>query len=140
MGVSVQHLSVRECWELLALAPVGRVGVLVDSGPEIFPVNHLVYEDSVVFRTDPGTKLSGLTRSPAVCFEVDDLNTADRTAWSVLVKGRARELLPPTALHRLAELPWDCWELETEKTHWIRIVPEEITGRRIDRIERSALQ
>lgn len=134
MGAWVQHLNEQECWRLLARSPVGRVGVLIDSAPEIYPVNHLVYDDTIVFRTDPGAKLRGLTRSPMVCFEVDELDTANRTAWSVLVKGRAREIDPPTPLHRLAELPWDCWELGP-KDHWIRIVAAEITGRRIERLE-----
>lgn len=52
----LEHLSTPECWRLLAQSPVGRVGVLVDSAPEIYPVNHVVDEQTVVFRTDPGSK------------------------------------------------------------------------------------
>ena len=37
----MEHLSLRECWELLESTPVGRIGVLVDSAPEIYPVNHV---------------------------------------------------------------------------------------------------
>jgi len=46
-----------ECWKLLSGTPVGRVGVLVDSAPEIYPVNFVVDEETIVFRTDPGNKL-----------------------------------------------------------------------------------
>ena len=67
----LEHLSLRECWDLLSSTPVGRVGVLVDSAPEIYPVNHAVDGQTIVFRTERGGKLRGLDRSPSVCFEVD---------------------------------------------------------------------
>ena len=67
----MEHLSQRECWDLLASTPVGRIGVLVDSAPEIYPVNHAVDGQTIVFRTERGEKLRGLDRSPSVCFEVD---------------------------------------------------------------------
>ena len=81
-----------ECWQLLSHRPVGRIGVLVDSAPEIYPVNFAVDEETIVFRTDPGSKLRGLDRSPSVCFEVDSIDVDDHTGWSVLVKGRAVEV------------------------------------------------
>lgn len=128
----LEHLSTPECWKLLSLHPVGRVGVLVDSAPEIYPVNHFVDDHTIVFRTDPGSKLRGLDRSPSVCFEADGLNLDDQTGWSVLVKGRAAELTAAEELRRAAGLPLRFWALG-EKMHWIRITPNEVTGRRIHR-------
>jgi uncharacterized protein len=128
----VEYLSTAECWTLLSLHPVGRIGVLVDSAPEIYPVNHVVDERSIVFRTDAGGKLRGLERSPAVCYEADGLNLDDRTAWSVLVKGRAVEVTSPAELERLAGLPLRFWA-PGGKPHWVRIVAREVTGRRIHR-------
>lgn len=46
---------------------MGRVGVLVDSAPEIYPVNHVVDRQTIVFRTDTGSKLGGLDRSSSPC-------------------------------------------------------------------------
>jgi uncharacterized protein len=126
----MEHLSLARCWELLASQPVGRIGVLYDSAPEIYPVNHVVDQDTVVFRTDPGTKLAGLGRSPAVCYEVDGIDPGTATGWSVLVKGRAVEVHDPDELRRLAGLPLQHWVLG-DKAHWVRIVPTEVTGRRI---------
>ena len=126
----LEHLSPSECWRLLSLHPVGRIGVLVDSAPEIYPVNHVVDDESIVFRTDPGSKLRGLTRSPSICFEADGLNLENRTGWSVLVKGRATEVDDAAGLHAIKDLPLKFWALG-EKAHWIRISPHEITGRRI---------
>lgn len=33
----LEHVNPIECWRLLASTPIGRVGVLVDSAPEIYP-------------------------------------------------------------------------------------------------------
>ncbi len=126
----LEHISPTECWSLVAGTPVGRIGVLNDSAPEIYPVNHVVDRDTIVFRTDPGSKLRGLLRSPAVCYQVDGIDPADATGWSVLVKGRAAELRNPDDLRRVANLPLHYWTLG-DKAHWIRIIPDEITGRRI---------
>ncbi len=128
----LEYLSPAECWTLLSLHPIGRVGVLVDSAPEVYPVNHVVDHETVVFRTDGGNKLRGIDRSPSVCYEADGLNLDDCTGWSVLVKGRAVELSSPDDLRRAAALPLRFWA-PGERAHWIRIVPREVTGRRIHR-------
>src|SRR3954470_21665203 len=88
----VEYLSDDDCWRLLAAAPFGRIAVLVDSAPEVYPVNHVVDGRSIVFRTDPGSKLHGIARSPSVCFEVDGGDLDEQTGWSVMVKGRAVEI------------------------------------------------
>ena len=126
----LEHIDARGCWELVESAPVGRVGVLNDSAPEIYPVNHAVDRQTIVFRTDPGTKLRGLVRSPAVCFEVDGVDPDDATGWSVLVKGRAEQIRDPGELRAVDRLPLRPWSLG-DKALWIRIMPTEITGRRI---------
>jgi hypothetical protein len=126
----LEHLRDDECWRLLEDAPVGRVGVLVNSAPEIYPVNHLVDEGTILFRTDPGTKLAGLARSPAACFQVDGVDTQQHTGWSVLVKGRAEQVHDPDERRRLDQLPLRPWSVGT-KWFWIRLTPDEVTGRRI---------
>ena len=126
----VEHLSLRECWDLLAETQVGRIGVLSDSAPEIYPVNHVVDRGTIVFRTDPGTKLRSVLRSPAVCYQVDGIVPEAATGWSVLVKGLASELTDPDELRRVDDLDLRFWALG-DKVHWIRITPAEVTGRRI---------
>lgn len=126
----MEHLSPKECWALLAATPVGRLGVLVDSAPEIYTVNFAVDGESVVFRTDPGTKLRALERCPSVCFQADGLNLDDRSGWSVLLKGRATEMTSPSDLITASELHLPYW-IAGEKSHWVRIVAIETTGRRI---------
>ena len=126
----MEHLGEEACWQLLASTPLGRVGVIVDSAPEVYPVNFRVDRGTVLFRTDPGTKLRGIDRSPSVCFEVDDMDAAARTGWSVLVKGRAQELLHPAEVRAAESEPLEPWGFGP-RSHWIRIVPTEVTGRRL---------
>jgi uncharacterized protein len=126
----LEHLSPDTCWELLAATPVGRIGVINDSAPEIYPVNHVVDRQTLVFRTDPGTKLRGLLRSPSVCYQIDGIDPRNATGWSVLVKGRAVQIQEPGEVRAASQLPLEYWSLG-DKAHWIRIVPAQVTGRRI---------
>ncbi len=128
----LEMLPEGECWRLVAQEEIGRVAVLVDGVPEIYPVNHVVQDKTIVFRTDPGSKLRGLVQSPLVCFEVDAGDPATHFGWSVMVKGRAVEITTGPELAAAAKLPLEYWA-QSEKTHWIRIEPTAVTGRRIYR-------
>lgn len=133
----LEHLTEDECWDLLARVPVGRIGVLVDSAPEVYPMNHVVDGRTIVFRTDPGNTLRGIDRSPSVCFEVDEVDATHRSGWSVLVKGRASEVFDAGEVRRVTELGLDFWDLG-DKAHWVRIEPRQVTGRRIGTDEITA--
>lgn len=126
----LEHLSPRECWVLLEDHLVGRVGVLVDSAPEIYPVNYAVDDRTIVFRTDPGSKLRAVERSPSVCFQIDGVDVETASGWSVLVKGRAVGIHDVEGLRRARALKLELWSLG-DKANWIRIEPAEVTGRRI---------
>ena len=134
--VWVEHLSPEECLALVAAHPVGRLGVVVDGVPEIYPVNFLLHEGRIHFRTAPGAKLNGLQRTPTVSFEVDEFDESEQTGWSVLVKGLAAELVDPLEVEIADSLPLHLWSFD-EQTHWVRITPSEITGRRIWKLSRE---
>jgi len=123
----VDILPVHECWTLLGSLALGRLVTYADGQPDIFPVNYVVQRRTVLFRTGAGTKLVSSAINNRVLFEVDDHNVAE--AWSVIVRGQARSLRTPEELEeaeRAQVLPWT----RPEKTHYVRIVPESITGRR----------
>jgi len=137
---AIEALSLADCWALLTETPVGRVGVVVDGSAEIFPVNYVVDRTSsgrptILFRTDPGTKLAGLARRPYISFEVDELHASDRTGWSILIKGHAqqiREVADAEERHRVEQIPVRHW-YAGPKRHTILLVPTKVTGRRIVR-------
>lgn len=101
-------LSATECWSFLRSAAVGRLGVSVDGRQDIFPVNHVVSRESVVFRTAQGSKLDASLDQP-VAFEVDGFDSATGDAWSVVVKGTARELRDRDEVIRALRLPITPW-------------------------------
>ena len=101
-----QELSKSECFALLAREHLGRVAVVDDRGPVVFPVNFVLDRHMVVFRTDEGTKLDAACRGSRVAFEVDGTDTAAHTGWSVLVRGEAIEVTDPASWHACADSRW----------------------------------
>lgn len=66
----------------------------------------MVEDGSLVIRTSPyGTIAREGERSAEVAFEVDSLDDASRTGWSVLVVGRAEVVDDPHELLSLAQNP-----------------------------------
>ena len=127
----VHELSNAEALELLQLhAYVGRLGFIVDGRPLILPVNYLADEVSIVFCTQPGSKLSAVGAGAPVAFEVDDSRALYHAGWSVVVKGNAREVTDHDELDELRRGPLHSWATQSTE-HWVRIDIEEITGRRI---------
>ena len=129
-GARLQELTKSECFALLAHEYLGRVAVVDDHGPVVFPVNFVLDRHMVVFRTDEGTKLDAACRGSKVAFEIDGTDTAAHTGWSVLVRGEAIEVTDPAELARVRKLPLSPW-MPGAKTHYVRILPAVLTGRRI---------
>ncbi len=121
-----------ECERLLAGHAVGRLAVVADGSPHVVPVNYATPGGGVVvFRTDPGTVLTEASLRD-VAFEIDELDHATRTAWSVEVRGFARDIADAVDAEsvRLRQLPLPTWA-PGERQQWFKITPAEVTGRRI---------
>jgi nucleotide-binding universal stress UspA family protein len=125
---AVEELTPAACWELLGSIRVGRIAVCMDGSPRIFPINFVVDRETVVFRTAPGTKLSA-ARNAEVAFEVDDYDATSGHASSVIITGRATEVTDADDWDYTLGLPLFPWHLGP-KAHFVRITPDEITGRR----------
>ncbi len=124
-----QELTRSECFDLLAGQRVGRVAVVDDLGPVALPVTYAVDRYTVVFRTDPGTKLDAARERARVAFEIDGSDPASGTCWSVLVRGEAVEITDPAqlaCLRRLRLRP----QAPGAKSRYVRILPAVLTGRR----------
>jgi uncharacterized protein len=128
MPSSTTQLPVDDCWELFRNADFGRLGVIVESHPEIFPVNYVVDHGSIVFRSAPGTKLDAAL-SGEVVLEVDGFNPNTSVAWSVVARGSAQRMSSITDVLESAMLPLFPWQ-SGEKNNFVRIVPTVVTGRR----------
>jgi nitroimidazol reductase NimA-like FMN-containing flavoprotein (pyridoxamine 5'-phosphate oxidase superfamily) len=125
-----QELTKSECFALLSGERLGRVAVVDDRGPIVFPVNFVLDRHMVVFRTDEGTKLDAAARGGRVAFEVDGADAATHTGWSVIIRGEAVEVTGPAELARLRKLRLSPWA-PGAKSRYVRILPAKLTGRRI---------
>lgn len=111
----------------MSACPLGRLVTSVGGEPEIFPVNFVVQDRTVLFRTAEGTKLSSAVINKNVLFEADDHNAVE--GWSVVIRGLARTLRTDDEIdeaERAQLLPWTA----TVKPHYVRIRPLRVTGRR----------
>jgi nitroimidazol reductase NimA-like FMN-containing flavoprotein (pyridoxamine 5'-phosphate oxidase superfamily) len=127
----VEEIPVEECLELLRTQQVGRLAVVTPNGPAIFPVNYALGGDRVVFRTDAGTKLDHATLQ-RVAFEIDAIDAAHGTGWSVVVEGVGTEI---TAAIDTRSVELQGLEVHPfapgTKAHLVEIQPRSISGRRI---------
>ena len=125
----IENLPKTECWELLQGQVIGRLAVVIDDHPDIFPINYMVHNGSVIFRTALGTKLHGSVNNTPVAFEIDGYNPTTEQAWSVVLRGRAQQLEPTTGLAEAKALPLQPWQ-GGEKNHLMRINTLNLSGRR----------
>jgi nitroimidazol reductase NimA-like FMN-containing flavoprotein (pyridoxamine 5'-phosphate oxidase superfamily) len=125
-----QELTRSECFRLLGSRHLGRVVLNDELGPAAFPVNYVVDGRTVLFRTDEGSKLDAALRGARVAFQIDGVDEASRTGWSVLVRAEAVEVVDTDDLARVRELPLYPWA-PGAKTHYVRLLPATVTGRRI---------
>lgn len=123
----VEVLGDRECWELLELAPMGRIALTAAGEVDIFPINFVLHEGALYFRTAPSTKLVELAINPRVAVEIDGWDEGE--AFSVVVKGEAERLERSSDVDAAELLPLTPW-VPTLKYRWVRIRPTSVSGRR----------
>ncbi|MFG2076307.1 helix-turn-helix domain-containing protein [Nonomuraea maritima] len=131
----LEVLEPDECLRLIAPGGIGRVAFNGSHGPTVLPVNYTLHEGSVVFRTARGgpmdqdlrTGLEGVEIK--IGFEVDRIDEAQRTGWSVLVQGAAHHV-PDDELAMVADAEVTPWA-GGERHLYIRVTPQQISGRRI---------
>lgn len=128
------HLDAATCWALLRTVAVGRLAVVSEGEPEIFPINHIVDHGSIVFRTADGTKLTAALGEGSVAFESDGFDADTAEAWSVVLKGTASRVHDVDDLLAASLLPLAPWH-GAPKHQFVRIVPGQISGRRFPVID-----
>ena len=84
----------RDCWELLALASVGRLALSVNALPAILPVQYYLDGPTVTICLGehelPVTSVDGTV----VAFAADSLDSSPRSGWTVQVQGVLRVPMP----------------------------------------------
>ena len=123
---ALEVLGEEQSWHLLASADLARLAVSIDGGVDIFPINYVVADRVIFFRTAPGSKLMDLTKHPIVALETD--GTHNRRRWSVVVKGSAVRLGSDEEIEASGVLSLHSL-VPTEKWNYVRVTAASITGR-----------
>jgi len=117
-----------DCWSLLGQAEIARVGWQSAAGVAIVPVNYVVADGAVWFRTDPSSALAREAGGTRIVVEVDHVDPRAHAGWSVVVSGTAQlvEFLDvPDMLVDMRIWPGGNHAL------FVRVDPDEVTGRRL---------
>jgi hypothetical protein len=126
----MQHFSEAEALALAATVPVGRVVYSRYALPAVFVVNFRLDGRDLVFRTRKDPMFGAGVAETVVAFEVDRIDEAAHDGWYVTFLGRAKLITDPAEQARLAGLDVRPWT-PGERNQYIKIVTEQIVGRRI---------
>jgi nitroimidazol reductase NimA-like FMN-containing flavoprotein (pyridoxamine 5'-phosphate oxidase superfamily) len=122
-------LSDEDCWSLLRTHNLGRLAIVIEGRPRIFPLNYAAADDTIVFRTQPGAKLEHGPGATA-CFEIDAYDPGTSMAWSVMVVGVLKDITDAgdersRSLRSLAVEP----AAPGPRLHWLALNADEVSGR-----------
>lgn len=117
-----------DCWSLLEGAEIARVAWQADGRIELLPVNYTVADGALWFRTEAGTALARGAANTELVVEVDQVDPPTRTGWSVVVRGVADVLDVLDVPDMLVDMR--VWP-NGIRSVFVRVEPDEITGRRL---------
>jgi uncharacterized protein len=129
----LEEIGEEECFALLESQDMGRLAIVRDGRPEIFPVNYALSDRTITIRSQPGVKLAHASLD-WVAFEVEDIDRDTREGWVVEVRGFAQDITdagdPWSEQSRnLGPRPWVTGAHE----HFIAISHSQVSGRRLRR-------
>jgi nitroimidazol reductase NimA-like FMN-containing flavoprotein (pyridoxamine 5'-phosphate oxidase superfamily) len=134
----VEELTESESMSLITGADVGRIGFSGRFGPVVLPVNYKILNGAIVFRTEAGGPMeedlrTGIANAEyKVAFEIDDIDPATRSGWSVMIQGGAHHVEDEEERARVVKSGVEPW-VGGDRDLYVCINPTLISGRRIRR-------
>lgn len=122
----VEILNEQEALKKLESLSLGRIVVRRSDDMDIFPVNYVIDEGNIYFRTAEGNKLFSINLNHDVLFEADEVK--DGKAWSVVIRGQAELVKDLKEIAHADTLDLNPW-IPTLKYNYVRIVPANVSGR-----------
>jgi nitroimidazol reductase NimA-like FMN-containing flavoprotein (pyridoxamine 5'-phosphate oxidase superfamily) len=126
-------LGREQCLDLMESHHLGRVAWQAADLLQVLPVTYAMHQGSAYFRTAPDSILAELAQPTSVALEVDELDQQYRSGWSIVMHGRTSAVSEPDALADLwasdSLVPW----ASGNRTLFIRIRPERVSGRVVRR-------
>jgi uncharacterized protein len=130
LGTGLIELDRSECLQLLTAKAVGRLAYVVDNGARILPLNYVVADDCIVFRTVPDGEIFRHALSSVCAFEIDETDEFFEAGWSVVAVGRL-ELATEEDFDRMRygkfPEPW----ARGNRYMFVRLSLEHLSGRRV---------
>ncbi len=130
--VRLERLSRYDCWQLVSeLAGPDAIARIVWSGPDgmaIVPMNYTVADGIIWFQTASDSSLARESCDQRVLVEIDQIDAASHTGWSVVVSGVASCLPSERDPGLLANL--HVWP-QGPRDLLLQVEPQELTGRRL---------
>jgi nitroimidazol reductase NimA-like FMN-containing flavoprotein (pyridoxamine 5'-phosphate oxidase superfamily) len=131
LGTDLIELDREECLELLAVKPVGRIAYAADYGARILPVNYVLADDSIIFRTVPDGEIFHHALSSVCAFEIDEIDEFFESGWSVVAVGRLELATGDDFDHmRYGKLPQP-WATGS-RYMFVRLPCTQVSGRRVN--------
>ena len=127
-GGRLADLTAYDCWALLESAEIARIAWTGREGVAVVPVNYTVGAGALWCRTSPDTALARECGGQRIVIEVDHLEPATRSGWSVVVSGVGEIVDAADVPEMLDDL--DVWPAGA-RSLFVRVEPDEVTGRKL---------
>ncbi len=124
-------LTSQQCWDLLAAGSSGRIGYESDGRILIYPVNYLIHEGAIFFRTLPDGGIGAALPCAVSSFEIDMVKPEQSTGWAVLASGPASTVEDPALLTYLWGRNMPEPLAAGLRDQFVRIEPTVVTGRSV---------
>jgi hypothetical protein len=125
-----RRLGRAESLPLLAGAQVGRLIFTVGALPAVRVMNFALVDQHIVLRTAAGTTVARSVHDTIVAFEVDDLDVATSSGWSVTVTGRATLVTDLELIGQYLMAPLVPWASGV-RDQFVAITTEKVEGQRV---------
>jgi nitroimidazol reductase NimA-like FMN-containing flavoprotein (pyridoxamine 5'-phosphate oxidase superfamily) len=125
----LEELTTDECLGHLAASRVGRVAFTMSALPMVVPVTYALRGQHLLLATAADSRLARAADGNVLAFEIDEVNVAAHTGWSVVVTGVAEVVADRAGRAEAASVvaPW----LPERAELLIRLACTRVTGRRI---------
>jgi nitroimidazol reductase NimA-like FMN-containing flavoprotein (pyridoxamine 5'-phosphate oxidase superfamily) len=128
-----------ESWKLISAGGVGRIGYSGRYGPTILPVNFIVQDNAIYFRTARHSTMeedlrTGIANADyKVAFQIDHFDETAHAGWSVLVQGDVHPMESAEELATASRVGVESW-VAGDRDLFMRITPTKITGHRVGQL------
>ena len=123
-------LDRQDCLALLATRSLARVGLTIGALPSVLLVNYRLIGERLYFRTSRDARLQMATTCAVVAFEVDSIDEATHTGWSVVVTGVTEPIEHRDIAERIEAIGVPDWS-PSPKPRLVGLSTEIVTGRRL---------